>query len=163
MSQIAVYPGTFDPMTNGHADMVERAARIFPHVILAVASATGPGKHPLFNLSERVMLATEVLAHIPNVQVLGFENLLVDFVTEMKANVLLRGLRAVSDFEYEFQMASMNRHLKADIETIFLMPAEKYAFLSSTMVREASRLKGNISALVHPIVAHALMKKHGYT
>ena len=109
------------------------------------------------------MLATEVLAHIPNVQVLGFENLLVDFVTEMKANVLLRGLRAVSDFEYEFQMASMNRHLKADIETIFLMPAEKYAFLSSTMVREASRLKGNISALVHPIVAHALMKNHGYT
>lgn len=156
---IAVYPGTFDPITNGHVDLIERASEIFPEVIVAIAHVTGPNKNPLFSVTERVELAKQVLTHLPRVKILEFNNLLVDFMDELNAKILIRGLRAVSDFEYEFQMAAMNRHLKPGIETLFLMPGEQFSFVSSTMVKSAAALKGDIHALVHPIVNQALTNK----
>ncbi len=142
----AVYPGTFDPITNGHIDLVRRAAKMFAHVTVAVAKNTG--KQPLFNMHERVAMAARVLDGLDNVSVVGFDNLLVEFTQAQNATVILRGLRAVSDFEYEFQLAGMNRNLAPDIETIFLTTAEQYAYLSSSLVKEVARLGGNITKFV---------------
>ena len=152
-----LYPGTFDPITNGHTDLVERAARLFDEVIIAVAAS--PKKGPLFSLEQRVELATEVTAHLPNVKVYGFNNLLAHFVKEVEANILMRGLRAVSDFEYEFQLANMNRKLAPDVESLFLTPSEQYSFISSTLVREIAALDGDISKFVHPVVVQALQER----
>lgn len=157
MPRIAIYPGTFDPITNGHTDLIERATHLFDKVIVAVAKASS--KSPVFNLDERVELATEVLAHIDNVEVCGFEILLVEFMKQKKATIILRGLRAVSDFEYEFQLASMNRHLSDQAETVFLTPSDQYTFISSSLVREIARLGGDVSQFVNPKVVAAL-KQH---
>jgi pantetheine-phosphate adenylyltransferase len=153
---IVVYPGTFDPITNGHTDLVERAARLFDHIILAVAD--NPKKKPMLNLETRVDLAKDVLSHLHNVEIVGFNNLLADFVKEKKANIILRGLRAVSDFEYEFQLANMNRVLAPNVESMFLTPSEHYSYISSTLVREVGSLGGDISTFVHPKVVSALKK-----
>ena len=153
-TRIAVYPGTFDPITNGHVDLVDRAAPLFERLIVGVAES--PGKAPALALDLRVGLARETLAAHPNVEVRGFNGLLANFVREVGAGVLLRGLRAVSDFEYEFQLASMNRHLIPGVETLFMTPAEQYGFISSSLVREISRLGGDVSAFVPPTVAKAL-------
>ncbi|MBR7521273.1 pantetheine-phosphate adenylyltransferase [Pseudomonas juntendi] len=152
-----LYPGTFDPITKGHGDLVERASRLFDHVIIAVAAS--PKKNPLFPLEQRVALAREVTKHLPNVEVIGFSSLLAHFAKEQGANVLLRGLRAVSDFEYEFQLANMNRQLAPDVESLFLTPSERYSFISSTLVREIAVLGGDISKFVHPAVAEALTER----
>lgn len=149
-----VYPGTFDPITNGHTDLVERAARMFDHIILAVAD--NPKKKPTLDVDTRVDLAREVLSHLHNVEVVGFSNLLADFVQEKQANIILRGLRAVSDFEYEFQLANMNRVLAPNVESVFLTPAEKYSYISSTLVREIAALDGDVTNFVHPAVDRAL-------
>ena len=130
------YPGTFDPITNGHTDLIGRAARLFDEVVVGVANS--PSKRPLFDLAERVLLAQQVTAHLPNVKVVGFSGLLVDFAREQQANVLIRGLRAVSDFEYEFQLANMNRRLMPELESVFLTPAEENSFISSTLVKEVA-------------------------
>jgi pantetheine-phosphate adenylyltransferase len=153
-ARIAVYPGTFDPITNGHLDLVARAAPLFEKLIVGVASS--PTKGPALPLELRVELAQEALGRHSNVEVRGFDSLLAHFVSEIGAGVLLRGLRAVSDFEYEFQMASMNRHLIPEVETLFLTPAEQYGFISSSLVREISRLGGDVSGFVPPAVATAL-------
>lgn len=150
----AVYPGTFDPITNGHTDLVERAARLFDKVIVAVA--VNPDKAAAFPVDTRVSLVREVLAHIENVEVCSFDNLLVDFVRQREAGVILRGLRAVSDFEYEFQLAGMNRHLAPEIETLFLTPAEQYAYISSSLVREIASLGGDVTPFAHRKVVAAL-------
>ena len=152
--RIAVYPGTFDPITNGHVDLVERASPLFEKLIVGVAAS--PSKGPALPLDLRVRLAQEALARCPNVEVRGFDSLLAHFVRDVGAGVLLRGLRAVSDFEYEFQMASMNRHLIPEVETLFLTPAEQYSFISSSLVREIARLGGDVSGFVTPAVAAAL-------
>ena len=157
MSITAVYPGTFDPITSGHADLIKRAARFYDRLIIAVAD--NRNKNSLFSLAERIQLAQTVLAELENVEVIGFDTLLVDFVHEVGGNVLLRGLRAVSDFEYEFQLASMNRKLAPEIETMFMTPSEQYSFISSSLVREISVLGGDVSEFVHPIVAEALRAK----
>lgn len=149
-----VYPGTFDPITNGHVDLVERASRLFEQVIVAVA--VNADKQTAFSVETRVSLAREVLAHVDNVEVTSFDNLLVDFMKEQGADVILRGLRAVSDFEYEFQLAGMNRHLAPDIETLFLTPAEQYAYISSSLVREIAMLGGDVTPFVHKKVVAAL-------
>ncbi len=151
-----LYPGTFDPITKGHADLVERASRLFDQVIIAVAAS--PKKNPLFPLEQRVELARQVTSHLPNVEVVGFSTLLAHFAKEQNANILLRGLRAVSDFEYEFQMASMNRHLIPEVETLFLTPAEQHSFISSSLVREIARLGGDVSGFVPASVLEALRK-----
>ncbi|GMQ96751.1 MAG: pantetheine-phosphate adenylyltransferase [Gammaproteobacteria bacterium] len=156
MPSTVVYPGTFDPITHGHADLVERALRLFDRVIVAVAA--GNGKSTAFSLDERIVLAKSALGHLEGVEVRGFDGLLVDFSRSVSAQAILRGLRAVSDFEYEFQLASMNRRLNDTIETIFLTPAEQYAFISSSLVREVASLGGDISAFVHPDVGKALRK-----
>ena len=153
-TRIAVYPGTFDPVTNGHVDLVERAADLFETLVVGVAES--PTKKPALALDLRVRLAREALAHLPNVEVRGFDSLLAHFVGEVGGGVLIRGLRAVSDFEYEFQLASMNRHLIPEVETLFLTPAEQYSFISSSLVREISRLGGDVSGFVPPAVAAAL-------
>ncbi|GAB3027167.1 pantetheine-phosphate adenylyltransferase [Oleiagrimonas citrea] len=153
-ARVAVYPGTFDPITNGHADLVARAAPLFDRVVVAVADSHTKG--PSFNLEERIGLAREALADLPNVEVRGFDTLLAHFVKEIGAGVILRGLRAVSDFEYEFQLASMNRHLIPQAETLFLTPAEQYSFISSSLVREIARLGGDVSGFVHPSVQKAM-------
>lgn len=153
-TRIAVYPGTFDPITNGHVDLVERASHLFECLIVGVAQS--PAKGPALPLELRVELAKAALAAYPNVEVRGFDTLLAHFVAQMGAGVLLRGLRAVSDFEYEFQLASMNRHLIPEVETLFLTPAEQYGFISSSLVREISRLGGDVSGFVPPAVAAAL-------
>ncbi len=153
-TRIAVYPGTFDPITSGHVDLVDRAAPLFERLIVGVAES--PAKRPALSLQLRVDLAREALAHHPHVEVRGFDSLLAHFVQEMGAGILLRGLRAVSDFEYEFQLASMNRHLIPEVETLFLTPAEQYGFISSSLVREISRLGGDVSGFVPPAVARAL-------
>ncbi|ROR34235.1 pantetheine-phosphate adenylyltransferase [Inmirania thermothiophila] len=152
-----VYPGTFDPITNGHTDLVQRASRLFSRVVVAVAA--NPKKQPLFSLEERVALARAALAGIDGVEVCGFDSLLVDFVRARGARVILRGLRAVSDFEFEFQLASMNRRLAPEVETTFLTPAEQYAFISSTLVREVAALGGDVTPFVHEVVARALRAK----
>ncbi len=156
-SRIAVYPGTFDPITNGHSDLVARAAPLFDRLIVAVAESSG--KAPRFEIAERVKLARAALAGIPNVEVRGFATLLASFVAECGAGVILRGLRAVSDFEYEFQLASMNRHLIPQAETLFLTPAEEWGFISSSLVREIARLGGDVSDFVHPAVQKALRQR----
>lgn len=158
MSITAVYPGTFDPITCGHFDLIERAARFYDRLVIAVAD--NRNKKSLFTLEERVSLAKTVTAEMDNVEVIGFDGLLVDFVKRIDGNVLLRGLRAVSDFEYEFQLASMNRKLAPEVETMFMTPAEQYAFISSSLVREISVLGGDVSEFVHPVVARALAEKH---
>mgnify|MGYP001041970635 CR=1 FL=1 len=157
MNITAIYPGTFDPITNGHSDLVQRASRIFDRVILAVATGGQSGaKMPVFSVEERVAMAKDVLADVANVEVIKFDGLLVDFVEKQNAQVILRGLRAVSDFEYEFQLASMNRHLNENVETLFLTPAEQYSYISSSLVREIAALGGDVSPFVHEEVATAL-------
>ena len=155
----AVYPGTFDLITNGHIDLLKRACKLFDHVTLAVAH--NPNKKALFNLSERVKMAENAVSSYNNISVVGFDNLLVDFTHEQNASVILRGLRAVSDFEYEFQLAGMNRNLASDIETIFLTTAEQYAHISSSIVKEVARLGGDITKFVPPQVIAEINKKLG--
>lgn len=155
----AVYPGTFDPITNGHIDLLKRASKLFAHVTLAIAHNSN--KKPLFELSERVGMAKNAMNGFDNISVIGFDNLLVDFAHEQNASVILRGLRAVSDFEYEFQLAGMNRNLAADIETIFLTTAEQYAYLSSSIVKEVARLGGDITKFVPQQVIAEINKKLG--
>ncbi|MBI5780612.1 MAG: pantetheine-phosphate adenylyltransferase [Rhodocyclales bacterium] len=154
---VVVYPGTFDPFTRGHEDLVRRASRIFDEVVVAVARSRV--KNPLFELEERVEIAREVLSRFSNVEVVGFDGLLIDFMHRRGARILLRGLRAVSDFEYEFQMAGMNRKLFPDVETVFLTPADEYMFISATMVREIARLGGDVRGFVHPVVAERLARR----
>ncbi len=157
MNITAIYPGTFDPITNGHSDLVQRASRLFDRVIIGIAS--NPKKCPLFSLQERIVMAEQVLSDYPNIEVMGFNGLLVDFAQAQQAKVILRGLRAVSDFEYEFQLASMNRRLAPEVESLFLTPAEQHSFVSSTLIREIASLGGDVSAFVHPIVKDELAKK----
>lgn len=157
MNNKAVYPGTFDPMTLGHEDLVRRAARLFDTVILAVADSRA--KHPFFTLDERVEMAREVLKDLKNVEVMGFSGLLMKFVQEHKARVVVRGLRAVSDFEYEFQLAGMNRGMYPDVETLFLTPGEQHMFISATIVREISILGGDVRKFVSPLIARRLREK----
>ena len=157
MQRIAVYPGTFDPITNGHTDLVSRAARVFPKVIVAIAES--PHKKPLFSLDERINLAQKEMASLENVEVVGFSNLLVEFVQQIGATVIVRGLRAVSDFEYEFQLASMNRHLAPNVETLFLTPDENYSFISSSLVKEIARLNGDVSEFVSSEVQEAMVRR----
>ena len=157
MKVVALYPGTFDPITNGHTDLVRRAARLFDEVIIAVAA--NPQKQPLFNLAERVKLATTVLADVKGARVTGFDNLLVDCVRQHKANVILRGLRAASDFEYEFQLAGMNRRLAPEVETVFMTPSEQEMFISASLVKEIALLGGNVSDFVDARVAAAMAAK----
>ena len=158
-SMKVVYPGTFDPFTRGHEDLVRRAARLFQHVVVAVADSSS--KRPFFSTKERIEMAREVLRTFANVEVIGFSTLLMDFVHEQKAQAIVRGLRAVSDFEYEFQMAGMNRNLYPDVETLFLTPDEKYMFVSATIVREIARFGGDVAKFVHPHVADRLRAKFG--
>lgn len=152
-----VYPGTFDPITNGHIDLVERASRLFGKVVIGIASSRQ--KSPLFSIEERITLARECLEHVPNVEIYGFNSLLVDFVKKYNADAIMRGLRAVSDFEYEFQLANMNRALSPEIESIFLTPSEKFSYISSSLVREISSLKGDVSQFVPANVAEALAER----
>jgi len=152
-----IYPGSFDPLTNGHLDVVQRAARLFDRVIVAVAESEG--KHPLFTLDERIALVKKAVAHIPHAEADGFNGLLVDYVAAKKAQAIIRGLRAVSDFEFEFQLALMNRKLNESIETIFMMPKDTYTFLSSRIVKEIARLGGDVNVFVPAHVQTALLKK----
>jgi pantetheine-phosphate adenylyltransferase len=156
MKRSAVYPGTFDPITNGHQDLVRRAASVFERVIVAIAQ--NPNKTPMFPLEQRVDLARQVLADIPGVEVMGYAGLTVDFARQHGVQVVVRGLRAVSDFEFEFQLANMSRHLMRELETVFLTPQEQFTFISSTLVREIAVLGGNVSEFVHPLVAAELKK-----
>ncbi len=157
MGKKLIYPGTFDPITNGHRDLVERAARRFDEVVVAIASSDKKG--PLFSLEERVAMADRVLAHLPNVSVTGFDKLLAFFLREQGASVVLRGLRAVSDFEYEFQLANMNRQLAPEIETVFLTPAEHLSYISSSLVREIAVLGGDVSKFVDVVVVDGFARK----
>lgn len=157
MNVTVIYPGTFDPITNGHVDLVERASRMFHRVIVAVAE--NRNKTPLFNLDERVEMARKSLVQVPNVEVLGFDTLLVECARETGASVILRGLRAVSDFEFEFQLAGMNRHLGPEIETLFLTPSEQYAFISSSLIREIAKFGGDVSTFVPEPAREALSLK----
>ena len=159
MNIIAVYPGTFDPLTNGHSDLVERASKLYEKVIVAVAAR--PKKELLFTCDERVELARQVFAHIPTVEVCGFNGLLVEYARQRQAGVILRGLRAISDFEYEFQLAGINRRLASEIETVFLTPAEKYTYISSSVVRELAALGGDVSEFVSPLVKDMLIERLG--
>jgi pantetheine-phosphate adenylyltransferase len=152
-----VYPGTFDPFTKGHEDLVRRAASLFDEVVVGIAESRG--KKPLFTIDERIDMAREVLASLGNVKVTGFDCLLMDFVQQMQSRFILRGLRAVSDFEYEFQMAGMNRNLYPHVETIFLTPDEKYMFVSATIVREIALFGGDVSQFVQPVVLARLKEK----
>jgi pantetheine-phosphate adenylyltransferase len=157
MKTRAVYPGTFDPVTRGHEDIVRRAASIFEHVVVAIAA--NPNKTPTFTVEQRVELARGVLADIPNVEVIGYTGLTVQFARAHDISVIVRGLRAVSDFEFEFQLANMGRHLQPDIETVFMVPKEKFTFISSTLVREIATLGGDISSFVHPLVEQAFRQR----
>lgn len=154
----AMYPGTFDPITLGHEDLVKRAAELFDSVVVAIASNTG-SKTPMFSVDERVEMAAAALADIPNVEVARYDGLTVDFARNNGLRVIIRGLRAVSDFEYEFQLANMNRHLTEEVETAFLTPTEKYTFISSSLVREVAQLGGDIGEFVSPQVEKALMER----
>ena len=154
MNRIVIYPGTFDPITNGHLDLVQRAARLFEHVIVAVSKNLH--KTSLFDLDKRIELAKNALENLNNVTVTGFDGLLIDCAKQHKARVILRGLRAVSDFEYEFQLASMNRNMMPELETLFLTPSEQHSFISANLVREIASLGGNVAQFVPPIVAQAL-------
>lgn len=158
MKNIAIYAGTFDPITFGHVDLIERASRIFSEVIIGIAAS--PNKKPLFSLEERVALTQLAVGSYSNVKVIGFHSLLLEFAREHDANVILRGLRAVADFDYEFQLASMNRFMDANVESIFLMPAEKYMYISSSIVREIAVLGGDVSGFVPAPVVQALQEKY---
>lgn len=158
MNISAIYPGTFDPITNGHIDLIVRAARIFDRVVVAVAESRN--KIPLFSMAERVDLARQTLNGMNNVEVVGFDSLLVDCALQHGTGVILRGLRAVSDFEFEFQLAGMNRYLSPELETMFLTPGEKYAFLSSSVIREISKLGGDVSSFVPDLVRQSLIDKY---
>ena len=153
----AIYPGSFDPLTNGHLDVVQRAAKLFDRVVVAVAK--NEGKHPTFTLEERVALVKQAVAHLPNVEADSFDRLLVDYVVSKQAQAIVRGLRAVSDFEFEFQLALMNRKLNENIETIFMMPKDTYTFLSSRIVKEIARLGGDVNSFVPVHVQAALIRK----
>lgn len=157
MNQKAIYPGTFDPVTNGHIDIIVRGAKLFPELIVAVASNVSKG--PYLPLETRIRLLEETVGHLPGVKIVGFDNLLIDFVHEQNAQVILRGLRAVSDFEYEFQLAVMNMKLSKKVETLFLTPSENLMFISSTLVREIARLKGDVSQFVPACVVNELNKR----
>lgn len=157
MGTRAMYPGTFDPITNGHSDLVRRASRIFDKVVIAIAA--NPGKAPLFTLDQRVALARNVLSDLPEVEVTGYTGLTVDFAAKNGLNVIMRGLRAVSDFEFEFQLANMSRHLDRAVDYVFMTPQEQFTFISSTLVREIAQFGGDVSQFVHPTVAKALRKK----
>lgn len=159
MVKTVIYPGTFDPMTNGHIDLIDRMSNLFDHVVVAVAA--NARKAPLFSLKERVNLAKSVLQDKTNVDVCGFDNLLIDFAREKKAKMIVRGLRAVADFEYEYQLAGMNRKLAPEIETIFMLPNDDNSFLSATMVKEIATLGGAVNHFVHPLVEKALRDKLG--
>lgn len=157
MAITAIYPGTFDPVTNGHVDLVRRATRLFDRVVVAVAASAN--KQPLFTLDERIDLARTVLTEFDRVEVQGFKALMVDFAAEIKADVIVRGLRAVSDFEYEVQLAGMNRSMRPEIETVYLSPDLEYTFLSSTLIKDIARHGGDVSRFTHPAVNRALRKK----
>lgn len=156
----AMYPGTFDPITNGHSDLIRRASMMFDHVVVAIAS--NPKKKPLFDLEQRVEMAKRILSPYDNVSIVGYDILTIRFAKEHNLNVIMRGLRAVSDFEFEFQLASMNRELDESIETIFLTPDEKFSYISSSMVREISSLEGDVSKFVDPSVVEALLERYGH-
>ncbi|MFT2110419.1 pantetheine-phosphate adenylyltransferase [Marinomonas sp. 2405UD68-3] len=158
MSIIAVYPGTFDPITNGHTDLVERAAKLFSKVVVAVA--TSPKKRPVLSHDIRISLAQQVLSHLSNVEVVGFNNLLTEFTRSVNGKVVVRGLRAVSDFEYEFQLANMNRVIAPDVESLFLTPSEKHSYISSTLVREIASLNGDFGQFVNPSVEQVLREHY---
>jgi pantetheine-phosphate adenylyltransferase len=157
MKTRAVYPGTFDPFTRGHEDIVRRAAGIFEHVVVAIAA--NPNKTPTFDIEQRVSLARGVLADLKNIEVVGYSGLTVEFARQNHLSVVVRGLRAVSDFEFEFQLANMGRHLEPDVETMFMVPKEQFTFISSTLVREIAMLGGNISHFVHPLVEAAFKRR----
>ena len=157
MSIAAMYPGTFDPVTRGHEDLVRRASRIFDRIVVAIAA--NPGKRPMFDLDERVALAEAVLADIPGVEVMGYEGLTIDFARQHDLGAIIRGLRAVSEFEYEFQLANMNRHLTDEVETVFLTPTERYTYISSSLVREIAMLGGDVGEFVSPVVEKALLER----
>lgn len=157
MNKILVYPGTFDPLTRGHEDLVRRALKLVDEVVVAVAVSAGKG--PCFDLDERVDMARAVLGELPGVRIKPFDGLLVDFVRTQNANLVLRGLRAISDFEFEFQLAGMNRRMNPDMETVFLTPSEQHMFISASMVREIARLGGDVSPFVHPLVAQRLASR----
>jgi pantetheine-phosphate adenylyltransferase len=152
-----MYPGTFDPFTHGHNDLVRRACRIFDHVVVSIAA--NPNKAPLFTVEQRVDIAGRVLADVPNVEVMGYSGLTVEFARQRGLNVIVRGLRAVSDFEFEFQLATMSRHLNGEVETVFLTPSEQFSFVSSTLIREIASLGGDVREFVHPIVVDALAER----
>lgn len=156
MHNIVIYPGTFDPITNGHTDLIERASHLFEKVIVGIAANID--KRPILTLNERVELTTKILSRYSNVEVCGFDNLLADFAKQKGANIILRGLRAVSDFEFEFQLANMNMQLAPDLETIFLTPAQEYSYISSTLVKEIAKLNGDVSQFVDPEVAKTLCR-----
>ena len=157
MTTTAIYPGTFDPITNGHIDLAERASKLFDKVIVAIAES--PTKEPFFSLSERLRLGREVLSHVVNVQVQSFSGLLIDYMKQNNSRIVIRGLRAVTDFEYEFQLAAMNRQLYDEIETVFLTPSENYTFVSASLVKEIASLGGDVSKFLQPTVLKALQDK----
>lgn len=157
MSTKAIYPGTFDPITNGHIDIVTRAATMFDQVVLAIAAS--PSKKPMFSLDERVALARSATAHLPNVTVVGFSDLMANFARTQQANILIRGLRAVADFEYEMQLAHMNRHLMPELESVFLMPSKEWSFISSSLVKEVARHQGDVAHFLPHNVHQALLDK----
>lgn len=157
MQKRAIYPGTFDPVTNGHINIITRAAGMFDRVIMAIAAS--PSKKPLFSLEERVALAQEATAHIENVEVIGFSDLMASFARDQQATILIRGLRAVADFEYETQLAHMNRHLMPELESVFLMPAKEWSFISSSLVKEVARHQGDVADFLPANVHQALMEK----
>lgn len=157
MTTKAIYPGTFDPITNGHVDIITRAACMFDKVIMAIAAS--PGKKPLFSLDERVDMARQATAHLTNVEVVGFSDLMANFARDQQANILIRGLRAVADFEYEMQLAQMNRHLMPDLESVFLMPSKEWSFISSSLVKEVARHHGDVTHFLPAQVHQALLAK----
>ena len=159
MKTRAIYPGTFDPITCGHIDILERASKMFDHILLAIANSSR--KNPMFTLDERVALAKDVCSHIPNVEVLGFSELMANFAKKQNANVLIRGVRSVADFEYEWQLANMNRHFAQDLESVFLLPSQNLSFVSSSLIKDVALHDGDVSAFLPASVAQAMMQKLG--